>query len=267
MFHGFNNFQKMLAIVQKIHITFRDDIGNSKSGTGTGFWVKTNREKFIFVTNKHNIDPSLNEEYKRLSLRNLILDFRSSDSSDPALSIIKHDITYWKIYKNESPDSPDVAIIEFGGFLMPNLSLPWLPQSYLANEEYFINELEFGDPCHFTGFPGNARNQSKYDFPILRSCFISSWPRIDYFEEDRHLKTSEIFLVNGLSFGGSSGSPVFSYERGIKVGEGLTGGQYRESRLVGIMSGHWNEKNNTHSGLSYVTKSSAILDLIEKNNL
>jgi hypothetical protein len=71
---------------------------------------------------------------------------------------------------------------------------------------------------------------------------------------------------------------VFTFERGIKTGEGLDGGRYTEPQLIGIMSGHWNEgepgpsgnnmaSKKSHSGLSYFTKSSAILDLIEKNKL
>ena len=72
-------------------------------------------------------------------------------------------------------------------------------------------------------------------------------------------------LVSGLSFSGSSGSAVISHEKGIRLGVGLSGSNYVEPKLVGIMSGHWwnDEKQDAfqHSGLSYLTSSIAIIDL------
>ena len=56
------------------------------------------------------------------------------------------------------------------------------------------------------------------------------------------INTTETCLVNDLSFEGSSGSPVLTYPKGIKTGNGLIGGNYIEPRLIGIMSGHWDDK-------------------------
>ncbi|MFX9181044.1 hypothetical protein ABTN76_20040, partial [Acinetobacter baumannii] len=73
-------------------------------------------------------------------------------------------------------------------------------------------------------------------------------------------------LVTGLSFGGSSGSPVFTYEVGFNCPEGIKySGRYVEPKLIGIMSGHWFDKipeKFNHKGISYFTKATSILSLI-----
>ena len=47
-----------LLAVSRLLVTFRDDIGNSKSICGTGSWLQTDRASY-FVTNRHNVDPKL----------------------------------------------------------------------------------------------------------------------------------------------------------------------------------------------------------------
>jgi hypothetical protein len=45
-----------LFFTNQIEVTFLDDIGNHKHGTGTGFWID-NGGAHYFVTNAHNINP------------------------------------------------------------------------------------------------------------------------------------------------------------------------------------------------------------------
>jgi hypothetical protein len=66
-----------------------------------------------------------------------------------------------------------------------------------------------------------------------------------------------------FSFGGSSGSPVFATQRGIKPGAGMRFDAYRESRLIGINAGHLAAAYGQHSGISYFYKASAILELTD----
>lgn len=86
---------------------------------------------------------------------------------------------------------------------------------------------------------------------------------------------ASVYIVSGLSFQGSSGSPVFLHLSGIKIqssnGISVTGATdtLRVQKIIGIMSGHWREQSDTpsmfkHSGLSYYTRSTAILDLLKQ---
>lgn len=48
----------MFFAVCQTKVCFRDDIGSQINIVGTGFWVELN-EVHHFVTNKHNVDPTL----------------------------------------------------------------------------------------------------------------------------------------------------------------------------------------------------------------
>lgn len=50
--------QSVILDVCRLRSTFRDDLGNSDVISGSGFWV-TSSNSNIFVTNKHNVDPTL----------------------------------------------------------------------------------------------------------------------------------------------------------------------------------------------------------------
>jgi len=54
MFHGLTN--DFLYSAYKVDVVFRDDIGNQKSGHGTGFFVLSDNGIINFVTNRHILD-------------------------------------------------------------------------------------------------------------------------------------------------------------------------------------------------------------------
>ncbi len=54
---GFNN--KVIYSIARINFKFEDDLGNSKSGSGTGFWLALKNGEVVFVTNRHNLDPTM----------------------------------------------------------------------------------------------------------------------------------------------------------------------------------------------------------------
>jgi hypothetical protein len=156
----------------------------------------------------------------------------------------------------------------------------------IANEEFFKNNLNVMDNASFIGFPGKGGHpwyDTFWNLAIARTVNIASHPAVPF--TNKEIKTSDVMLVSGLSFSGSSGSPVLSHSKlsGAAVPY-LTGAQEPSQlqysfipiirwinnnitypKLIGIMSGHWEEDASSllggngksgsdvfhHSGLSY----------------
>ena len=51
------NVGVFLAVARML-VDFRDDLGNCKPVSATGFWILDRNDRF-FVTNRHNVDPAL----------------------------------------------------------------------------------------------------------------------------------------------------------------------------------------------------------------
>ena len=148
----------------------------------------------------------------------------------------------------------------------------------LATESYFEDEGNLGvyDHVAVPGFhPGYDPTTNR---PIFRGGNISSDPRyghslrikdnssVEGFE-DKYYKN--LVLYETFAYPGSSGSPVFALQKGIKPGEGLSFPAYRPAKLIGIQSmmRYVNPvkegEAGVHSGLSYFFKSSAILEILD----
>ena len=53
--------QSTLFAITQVRSVFGDDIGNTpRVGLGTGFFLRTSSDAVVFVTNRHNVDPTLN---------------------------------------------------------------------------------------------------------------------------------------------------------------------------------------------------------------
>ena len=71
------------------------------------------------------------------------------------------------------------------------------------------------------------------------------------------IKTGDALLLSGLSFSGSSGSPVVAHPE-----------RMRTMRVLGVMSGHLPEaadgrdRTLVHGGLSYMTRATSVRALI-----
>ena len=95
---------------------------------------------------------------------------------------------------------------------------------------------------------------------------MSSDPLYKY--ESTSIPLRDVLLLEALSFAGSSGSPVIANARGIKVGAGLVGENFRPAKIIGINAGHLparNDKHNKmdlHSGLSYCHRSDLLLRML-----
>jgi hypothetical protein len=284
---GINNITQLLSIIDKLVMTFSDACNPPKICSGSGFWISTAKNPLLFVTNKHNLIPRIKDpaKYGAWNLTKLEIKCRAWDEKlqrpDNQTSVI--DCKDWIRVFNSDPNSPDVAI------LIPNHpitattrtsgTITPIPSNSLAGNNWFESLGKVTDHAYFIGFPDIIGKDAHYEYPISRNCHISSDPFIDFTEETKNgadygVKTKNTSLVTGLSFGGSSGSPIFTYEVGLNIPKNMNihySGRYVEPKLIGIMSGHWFDKdkflNDEHKGLSYFTKSTAILDLITTNCL
>lgn len=169
-----------------------------------------------------------------------------------------------------SENGPDVAIVRDVSFKDMNDDYGWniISIEGLAGEDFFRNSLNAMDAVSFIGFPGSKNDLVWFDdewkLPIARTAHISSYPGRSF--SNRSISTADTMLVSGLSFSGSSGSPVFNHPKGLNLKGPLTISGYVESKLIGIMSGHFHEAGDNafkHSGLSYLTRSTAILQLLD----
>ncbi len=206
----------LLSATNKISTRFKDDIGNSHSGSGTGFWVITKRGLPYFVTNRHNVDPAMHERFSpstRLDSVTIAMRAYSQTEQSPCRDTHAFVIPVGELTLYFPSSSADVVLLKPSSLVRPidpGMVLPGLPEASMT----FGRKPEILDKLYFLGFPGKTRNKAAYDLPIARSCTIASFPEIDYSEEDVSIKTSDTCLVEGLSFAGSSGSPVFREEGG-----------------------------------------------------
>ena len=108
--------------------------------------------------------------------------------------------------------------------------------------------LSHGDECYFIGFPFGLGADVSLD-PIVRSGSVA-WLSRD----------SKRFFLDAFSFGGNSGSPVFT-----KILLGRQPGilTWDRSFLVGMITGHLGEESQNW-GLAIGTWSDAILELAKK---
>ena len=60
----------LLYCTNQIRITFSDEIGNVKTASGTGFWIGRENGVF-FVTNAHNLNPSMHKSLEKFELTKL----------------------------------------------------------------------------------------------------------------------------------------------------------------------------------------------------
>ena len=265
--------EAIIFCVCRLRVHFHADFGNNKSILGTGFWLKTETQKDIFITNKHNLDARLklgnNTQYL---LTGVEIELRKQENGN----ITKETKFFRVINPNNSiitHNNDDVAIIESPNFEDANNEFRFfskIKQSDLADDEFFVNNVSLMDIGSFIGFPGNKTSywwDQEWNLGVARMMNIASYPSIPFSHPS--IITGNTTLVSGLSFSGSSGSIVMLHQKGVNVGDGLLGGNYVSPKVLGIMSGHWQEETNIpqmfqHSGLSYFTRSSSILELITK---
>ena len=257
--------------VARVLIEFRDDLGNLKSISGTGFWILDRNDRF-FVTNRHNVDPTLKlGPDTPFRLRAIKLQMRTQvtpTSWGPGTTFVDVVNTDKALTLHTNAD---VAVLKnpllaLSGNFTQNSGFP-LDQ--VADEAFLSELVDPMDVTSFIGFPGKDGKpwwDVRWQFPIARTVNVASWPRIPF--TNTAIPTADTVLVSGLSFSGSSGSPVILHRKWNPEGSDTDQNRYMKPRLLGIMSGHWWDEEPAegmfyHSGLSYFTRSTAILELID----
>ena len=259
------NPQIVFAITQ-ISTEFNDDIGNSRTGIGTGFFLRRHPTSF-FVTNRHNVDPTMRLG-QSWSLRAVKLLLRRYADGVPT------EETRWfalDMHRSSWLHSPtaDVSVLAVGHFAeqLGEFGFNVLLVD-VASQSFFERRAQMMDFVSFIGYPGSGTStwwDKRWNTPIARMATIASSPAVPFTHES--VATSDVTLVSGLSFSGSSGSPVLLHQKGVRTGAGLTDPAFTPPTLLGIMSGHWWDARDEpaifkHSGLSYFTRATSIAPLL-----
>ena len=263
MFHGLNN--SFLYSAQLLECTFADAIGNEKTIGGTGFWLK-NGSTISLITNRHVLDLEYyHPKYKGYSLQSLVVVGKVQDENgapeiEQRLLIKNHaEIQLSTTKENDIAAiiKPEVDVVG-GGEIKPILG--GVDRNLLATTEDLTTKISVCDFVAYPGFP--PWYDKRGGRPILRTGTISSDPRYDYSWKDDYV--GECIAFEAFSFGGSSGSPVFAVQKGPEPGPGINFPGFRELKMVGINAGHLPTAKDQHSGISYMFKSSAVLDLLDE---
>lgn len=257
----FNLNRVASRVVTRIKVTFEREDGNPVLISGTAFWMIDTFSRPALVTNRHNVDPEMKLKGRGFRLARLEVMMRGVDRAphfcevdDAANSVVRLDGRF------------DCAVI-----VEPSVHQPRLPvqtigfkSEHVADHAHF-NRLSIADSSLFIGYPGSNGSawwDQSSELPIARGATLGSIPSEDF--KNAQLSADDVGLVSGLSFSGSSGSPVFNVQKGISPGGDLEDPSHVPMKLIGIMSGHWQDDSELpsmlrHTGLSYYTRSTAIV--------
>jgi hypothetical protein len=243
--------------ISLLNITFADYLGNKSDPiTCTGFWVEINKRK-ILITNKHNIFPALKDKkYADKKIIEFKILLRDKNGFGLETAFVELNLQSIKGFVHLSAD---VALIDSPIFNNSNnFTHASIHSSDLADSEFLTNNITMFDTVGFIGYPQKWYDSVK-KLPIGRIAHIANVASMPF--ENDGIKTGDVTSVAGLSFGGSSGSPVILFPKGIP-GYETNNFKNVQPKIIGIMSGHfWDAKE--HSGLSYFTRTTSVHDLIK----
>jgi hypothetical protein len=178
-------------------------------------------------------------------------------------------------YHPTEKDSVDVAVIPFGSTRFSEYDISWIPEEIFAtNQRISEFDVGLGDEFVVIGLFTRFFGSSKLT-PIVRTGNIAMMPKDKVPIKDFGLM--EVYLAEGRSIGGLSGSPVFvrntvnmpvttaNGERGRISGLGSL-------HLLGLMHGHWDlplsfklnqqEAEAVNMGVSIIVPAKKILETL-----
>ena len=259
MTHGLNN--DFLYSAKKIIVKYTNGV-EIKEFRGTGFFVQKEEELF-FATNRHMVELEyLNPTYKGYIISEFKIEsFEEIDPHGIPTTLKTVSIANWKDFKYHPNTYNDIACLKTPKVIGDMKIIYPIPYSMVASDDWINQKLSVCDTIAYPGFPEWYDRQN--NTPVFRMGTLASDPRLNYSYAPGAPIASRI-AYEGFSTGGASGSPVFSTQHGFKTGGGISAPEdfYREVKLIGINAGHFYDQTG-HSGISYMFKSSAILDLID----
>lgn len=244
--------------------------GGAEVPGGTGFLVRTETCGICLVTNKHVIlaMEKHGQENGLGKIRRIVIRGKSNEGELPSYSEdFVFDAYEWKV-AYPSNDDDDIAVLyQLSG--RRKGQAVYINRDMFATESYFEDESNLGvyDYVAVPGFhPGYDTATNR---PLFRGGNISSDPRYGHsaqIDGGPYRYYKNLVVYETFAYPGSSGSPVFALQKGIRPGDGISFPAYRPARLIGIQSMTRYASSvdaRVHSGLSYFVKSSAILELLD----
>lgn len=205
------------------------DINNALIGSGTSFIVSdiyNNNEELFLVTNKHVIDGAAIG----------YITFTEIENDSPQIGKIfpvRIDGFESLFFGHPDPDV-DIAVMPISWQL--DLIQKDNVKAYLSkiNTSIFISEAELDEfdvtrEVIFVGYPNGLFDETNFT-PIVRTGTIATPIQFDFSGEP-------IFIIDASVFPGSSGSPVFSYDRTLDNG-------FTNIKLLGIISAVFTQEDN-----------------------
>jgi len=226
----FEQFKPTVGLVEKIE---KWDQGKNPIlvPLGTAFWVGSRNQGIFLISNKHVFSKR-----DRIALR-----VYQAGGGSSVLFLIELNnakgIAKWIGH----PDSRvDIAAIKLNPDSIQiindvNPKITTIPFSLFAKSSDVVE----GDDVFFIGFPLGLRT-TENSFPLLRAGTVSLLPTEDFLvSANQDTLGRHIVLLDAMSVGGSSGSPVFlkpGVNRPFLQENVITAGT--ESKFIGILSGH-----------------------------
>lgn len=246
--------KEFLYSAYKINAEYSDGI-NTINATATGFVLEIASGVPWIITNRHVVDLEYGGrslQYKDYKLVKFLITGRKPDDTEYTFQLHENA----KVYYHDDIKN-DIVIIRAHVYFTAGDKFHWhFGLENLANKKIY-NDLNPFDLICYSGFPNTHDKLSNR--PILRSGNIASDPRFNYSWNNEN--QGQCVAYEGFSSPGASGSPIFAPSRGMV---GIPNS--RNGYLIGINAGHIPD-NFGHSGISYFYKSTAILEIIEKNML
>lgn len=241
------NTQKLLfnTVIIETH-----DSQNNLIGTGTSFIVsdsQNGKEELFLVTNKHVIEGA--------SIG--YITFTEIENDLPQIGKIfpvRIDGFESLFFGHPNPDI-DIAIMPISWQL--DMIQQDKVKAYLSRitSDIFITEKESETfdvtrEIIFVGYPNGLFDEKNYT-PIVRTGTIATPIQFDFSGEP-------IFIIDASVFPGSSGSPVFSYERTLDSG-------FTDLKLLGIISAVFTQEDS--GTISFVPVPTQVVPYVEYKHM
>lgn len=256
---------------------FIRDGNDSIVPNGTGFFVSKpfpsdSTMSFIYlVTAKHVIqDSKTNKFFNEIYIR---INKKKSNFDTIPLKLIMPDGVAFEAEKDIDlaviPLAPDIIKYDYGP----------VPEELLfkTRSEFDSSYVKVGTNIFYCGLfsPYLGYNSNS---PIVRFGRISLLPTEEILWDNADAK-QDLFLVETTTYGGNSGSPLFSYNTPFKFNGGINVGS-SNVKLAGIIKGYSGEKTpveyikasmnlmyTSNIGITAVVPSYLLYQIIEGNNL